>query len=84
LGVKRVLNLFLTILCIFILFSGLLVKLLMIWLIIDWKARKARRNFEKEVIKYGVTRRYAKKLSVKYMTLKKDLKRIFKQSFGNI
>ncbi len=83
-GVKRVLNLFLAILSIFILFSGLLVKLLMIWLIIDWKARKARRNFEKEVIKYGVTKHYAKKLSVKYMALKKELKRIFKQSFGSI
>ena len=83
-GVKRVLNLFLAILFIFILFSSLLVKLLMIWLTIDWKARKARRNFEKEVIKYGVTRRHAKKLSVKYMALKKDLKRIFKQSFGSI
>lgn len=59
----------------------LLVSLFLIWLTLGWKVRKARKAFEKELIKQGMTRRDAKRISAQYASLKDNLKNAFR-SFG--
>jgi hypothetical protein len=81
LRIKRALYLTLTLFYGFILLFSLSIRLLLIWFTVNWKIRRARRSFEREIIKYGVDKKEAKKLSAKYITLKKNLKRLFMQSF---
>lgn len=79
--VKKVLHLISIIFYGFILLFSLSIKLLWIWFTVDWKIRKARRGFEREIVRYGVDKHDAKKLSAQYIMLKKNLKRLFMQSF---
>ncbi|GEM_PF-1987215 len=77
--IKRALYLTLTLFYGFILLLSLSIRLLWIWLTVDWKIRRARKGFEEEIVKYGVVKKDAKKLSAQYITLKKNLKRFFMQ-----
>ncbi|MBS7635194.1 hypothetical protein KEJ34_06880 [Candidatus Bathyarchaeota archaeon] len=82
--VKGALRLISTLFYGFILLLSLSIRLLWIWLTVDWKIWKTRRGFEKEIVRYGVSKHDAKKLSAQYATFKKNLKRLFMQSFKRI
>lgn len=56
------------------------ISLFFIWLTFGWKARKARKTFEKELIASGMPKEYAKRLSKQYMKMKKDMVSMFRQS----
>jgi hypothetical protein len=50
-----------------------MLSLLFLWLSFGWKVRKARKAFEKELMKAGMAKGDAKKLGVWYSKLKKDV-----------
>lgn len=56
-------------------------NLLFLWVIFNWRVRKARKAFEMELVKIGMERKNAKKLSAHYLKLKEDLVRAMKSSF---
>ncbi|MBX5320523.1 MAG: hypothetical protein QHH12_04265 [Candidatus Bathyarchaeota archaeon] len=58
----------------------LLLSLLALWLSFGWKVRKARKAFEKELVKMGMARKDAKRLSAWYSKLKKDIINTLKAS----
>ncbi|MDH5783620.1 MAG: hypothetical protein OEZ35_08190 [Candidatus Bathyarchaeota archaeon] len=60
--------------------AKMLVSLLLIWLTLGWKVRKARKAFEKEVIKQGMARPDAERISAQYSALKDNIESAFKQS----
>jgi hypothetical protein len=49
-------------------------------LTLDWKVRKTRRAFEKELIKQGMSREDAKRLSAQYTILRNNLMSGLKRS----
>jgi len=51
----------------------LLCSLFVMWLTLGWKVRKARKAFEKELIKQGMSKEDAKRLSAQYTILKDNL-----------
>lgn len=53
--------------------ARLLASLLLIWLTLGWRVRKARKAFEKELIKQGMPKRDAKRISAQYADLKDSL-----------
>jgi len=57
------------------------VSLLFLWLSFGWKVRKARKAFEKELVKAGMAKGNAKKLSAWYSKLKKDVTQTVKSHF---
>ena len=66
--------------------SGLHVSLLglnlgFIWLTLGWKVRKARKAFEKELVKGGMPKEDAKKLGEKYSSVKDE---VMKQIWGSV
>ncbi len=63
-----------------IILAKLLTSLLLIWLTLSWKVRKARRAFEKELIRQGMAKHDAKRISAQYTTLKDNIENAFKQS----
>lgn len=60
--------------------TRLLLILLVLWLSFDWKVRKARKAFEKELVKAGIAKRDAKKLSAWFSKLEKEIKQAVKTS----
>jgi CHASE1-domain containing sensor protein len=52
---------------------SLLSSLLLLWLSLHWNVRKARRAFEKELIKEGMAREEARRLSGFYKVLKDQI-----------
>lgn len=58
----------------------LLLSLLALWLSFGWKVRKARKAFEKELVKMGMAKKDAKRLSAWYSKLKKDIMNTLKAS----
>lgn len=58
----------------------MLTSLLLIWLTLGWKVRKARRAFEKELTKQGMAKQDAKRISAQYAALKDNIENAFKQS----
>lgn len=82
--VRRAISLISTLFYGFIILFSLSIRLLWIWFTVDWKIWKARRGFEKEIVRYGVSKHDAKKLSAQYVTLKNNLKKLFMQSFKKI
>ncbi|MEM2420032.1 MAG: hypothetical protein QXL38_03490 [Candidatus Bathyarchaeia archaeon] len=53
--------------------TRLLLSLLFLWLSFGWKVRKARKAFEKELVKAGMAKKDARKLSEWYSKLKNDI-----------
>ncbi len=51
----------------------LLCSLFAVWLTLGWKVRKARKAFEKELIKQGMSKEDAKRLGAQYTILKDNL-----------
>jgi hypothetical protein len=60
--------------------TRLLLSLLALWLSFGWKVRRARKAFEKELVKMGMTKKDAKKLSAWYSKLKNDIMQTVKSS----
>jgi hypothetical protein len=61
--------------------SKLVLDLFLIWLTLDWKVRKARKAFEKELVKSGMPKEAAKKLAKKYSSVKDE---VMKQLWGSV
>lgn len=61
--------------------SQLLLNLFFVWLTLDWKVRKARKAFEKELMKSGMPREAAEKLGKKYSSVKDE---VMKQLWGSV
>ena len=51
----------------------LLCSLFAVWLSLGWKVRKARKAFEKELIKQGMSKEDANRLGTHYTILKDNL-----------
>jgi hypothetical protein len=62
----------------------LLVDLVALWLTLGWKVRKARKAFEKQLIKQGMAKKDAKRLSAQYSKLKNDIMSTIKGSIFRI
>ncbi|MEM0058162.1 MAG: hypothetical protein QXG58_04635 [Candidatus Bathyarchaeia archaeon] len=58
--------------------TRLLLILLVLWLSFDWKVRKARKAFEKELLEAGMAKKDAKKLSAWFSKLEKEIKQAVK------
>jgi hypothetical protein len=50
----------------------LFLNLTFIWLTLDWKVWKAKKAFEKELIKSGIPKKTAKKLGKRYSSIKDE------------
>jgi hypothetical protein len=61
--------------------STLILNLVVIWLTLGWKVRKARKAFEKELVKGGMPKEAAKKLGKKYSSVKDQ---VMKQLWGSV
>jgi len=61
--------------------STLILSLGVIWLTLGWKVRKARKAFEKELVKGGMPKEAAKKLGKKYSSVKDE---VMKQLWGSV
>jgi len=61
--------------------ARLLGGLFIIWLTLDWKVWRAKRAFERELTKQGMSREDAKRLSAKYAALKDEAVNAFKRSW---
>ena len=61
--------------------STLVLNLIFIWLTLGWKVRKARKAFEKELVKGGMPKETAKKLGKKYSSVKDE---VMKQLWGSV
>ena len=62
--------------------STLVLNLFFIWLTLGWKVRKARKAFEKELVKSGMPKDAAKKLAKKYSSLKDQVMKQLRGSVG--
>jgi len=63
----------------------LLLSLFALWLTLGWKVRKTRRAFEKQLIRQGMAKKDAKKLSAQYSKMKNEIMDSLKGSlFKNI
>jgi len=61
--------------------SHLMLNLFTLWLTLGWKVRKTRKAFEKQLLKQGMSKRDAKRLSIQYSKLKDELMKTLKDSF---
>ncbi|MDH5460017.1 MAG: hypothetical protein OEW71_03155 [Candidatus Bathyarchaeota archaeon] len=61
--------------------SKLVLNLVFIWLTLGWKVRKARKAFEKELVKGGMPKEAAKKLAKKYSSVKDE---VMKQLWSSV
>ena len=48
-------------------------SLFALWVTFDWKVRKTRRAFERELVKQGMSKENARKISANYKVLKDQL-----------
>jgi hypothetical protein len=62
--------------------AKLIFQLFWIWITLDWKVRKARKAFEKELIHQGLPKECAKKLSRQIEYAKDQIIRSIWQSTG--
>lgn len=58
----------------------LLLSLFVLWLTFGWKVRKTRRAFEKQLIRQGMAKKDAKRLSVQYSKMKNEIMNTLKGS----
>lgn len=59
---------------------SVLSSLFILWITLGWKVRKTRRAFEKQLIRQGMTRKDAKRLSAQYAKMKNEIMNTFKGS----
>jgi hypothetical protein len=64
----------------FLSLASLMFDLLVLWLTLGWKVRKARKAFEKQLIKQGMKKGDAKRLSAQYSKLRNDVMSALKGS----
>ena len=64
--------------------SKLVLDLFLIWLTLGWKVRKARKAFEKELVKSGMPKEAAKKLAKKYSSVKDEAMKQLWSSVGKL
>jgi len=65
--------------------TRLLLSLLALWLTLGWKVRRTRRAFEKQLIRQGMAKKDAKKLSAQYSKMKNEIMNSLKGSvFRNV
>lgn len=60
--------------------SYMLFNLLILWATLGWNVRKARKAFEKQLIRQGMAKKDARRLSAQYSKLKNDLMNTLKRS----
>jgi len=60
--------------------AKLLASLLLIWLTLGWKVRRARKAFEKQLIEQGMAKHDAERISAQYTALRDNIENAFKQS----
>jgi len=58
----------------------LILSLLALWLTLGWKVRRARKAFEKQLIRQGMSKKDAKRLSANISKLKNELMNSLKRS----
>jgi len=51
----------------------LLISLFALWLTLGWRVRKTRKSFEKQLIRQGMSKKDAKRLSAQFSKLKDDM-----------
>ena len=56
--------------------------LLSSWISIKWKVRRARRAFEEEAVKHGISREEARRLSEVFTALERQLRDAARASLG--
>jgi len=61
--------------------ASLLLSLFGIWITIGWRVRKTRKAFEKQLVRQGMSKKDAKRLSANYSKMKDELMSVFKRSF---
>ncbi len=61
--------------------ARLLAGLFVIWMTLDWKVWRAKRAFESELTKQGMSKDDAKRLSARYAALKDEAMNVFKRSW---
>lgn len=61
--------------------TKIVADLFFIWLTLGWKVRKARKAFEKELVKSGMPREAAKRLGKEYSSVKDE---VIKQLWGSV
>lgn len=61
--------------------SKLVLDMLLIWLTLGWKVRKASKAFEEELVKSGMSRDVAKNLAKKYSSVKDE---VMKQLWSSV
>lgn len=54
-------------------FVKLVASLFWMWITLGWRVRKARKAFERQLTKEGMSKRDAKRLSRQYASLKDDI-----------
>lgn len=63
--------------------ARLIISLLALWLTLGWNVRRARKAFEKELVRCGMTKKDAQRISACYSKLKDDIVNSLKSSvFG--
>jgi len=58
----------------------LLGSMFIIWLTLGWKVRKAKTAFEKELVKQGMSKKDARRISAQYAAVKDQVMNAFKRS----
>jgi len=61
-------------------FARILLNFIALWLTLSWNARKARRTFEKQLVRQGMAKEDAKRIGSKYVALKDKIENAFKGS----
>jgi len=65
--------------------AHLLLSLFALWLTLGWKVREARKAFEKQLIRQGMSKKDARRLSAQYSKLKNEMMSTLKGSiFRNL
>jgi len=55
-------------------------SLLVLWLSLGWRVRKARKAFERQLIRQGMSKKDARRLSAQFLQLKNKLMSALKSS----
>jgi len=60
--------------------SYILFNILILWATLGWNVRKARKAFEKQLIRNGMAKKDARRISAQYSKLKNDVINTLKRS----